>query len=124
MLASFFASVLDSAKTRVTFDGSLSATATGSTTVTGTARTGNVPAGNSGELKFVSVNEAAGNLEYSLNGGAFTSLAENTTITIAHGQTLRMRGTGLGVETGVSATLQDVTTGQTVASIAINRGAS
>ena len=104
------------------FSGALSASGTGSTTVTGTARTITVPAGNSGVVRFISVDESVGDLEYKHNAGAFTGISEGTEITLANGDTLQTRGTSLAIEESVSATLIDVTTGATIQSVVMSRG--
>lgn len=91
----------------ITFSGSLGGTGTGSSTISATTRTATVPAGHSGSVSFVSVDEVDGDILYSKNGGAFTAISEGTTITLANGDTLQMQGKLLNIFELVGATLRD-----------------
>lgn len=104
----------------VDFDGALSASGTGSTTVTGTAR--NIVG--SGTIKFINVSEGSGALEYNNHGGGWSSLAENTTVALTSGQTFQMRATGLPVDTSYTADITDNATGIVIQGISMSRGAS
>jgi hypothetical protein len=99
--------------------------ASGSTTIiTGPVRTVTVPEANSGNIRFESVqNEGSGSVLYSKNGGAFTVLASNDVVNFssADTDTLQMRATGVGVGQGGSARLVDVTSGQTIENVALDR---
>jgi hypothetical protein len=88
--------------------GSLSAT--GSTVaIAGTTRTWTVPASNSGVIRFQSVStDGAGAVQYSKNGGAFTTVVSNDEVTFVNGDTIQMRTTGLSVGQSGIATLYDV----------------
>lgn len=64
--------------------------------VTSDTVTINVPLGNSGGLSFDGLSiTGTVTTEYSKNGGAFTALADGSTITFANGDTLAVRGTGM-----------------------------
>ena len=106
---------------RISLSGSLSAE--GSTaTVTGTTRTVSVPVGNSGDIRFESViTDGGGNVQYSKNGGAFTTLASNDVVNFADTDTLQMRTTLLGVGQGGSAQVRDVSNGGLITAVSINR---
>jgi hypothetical protein len=94
--------------------GSLSAT--GSTaTIVGTTRTWTVPVGNSGTITFNAVStDGAGAVQYSKNGGAFTTITSGTNVTFANTDTLRMRTTSLNVGEGGTATLYDIDAAQDI----------
>lgn len=119
-----FAAVSNSAAGNpCTFTGALSATGTGSTTVTGTERTITVPSGNSGVLRFSSVNISLGNLQYSQNAGAWTSVSEGTEITLATSDTLACRGTLLAVGESVSGNLIDASSNALIEALSFTRTA-
>lgn len=64
-------------------------------TITGTLRTVTVPAGNSGKLQLKNVAFDGSDFVVSVNGGAFTTIAENDILTFTTGQSIQFRGTGL-----------------------------
>ena len=91
--------------------GSLSGT--GSTSaIVGTTRTWTVPAGppaNSGTIRFNAVStDGAGAVQYSKNGGAFTTVTSGTEVVFADTDTIQMRTTSLDVGNSGTATLYDV----------------
>ena len=118
-----FASVMVGTGTPCSFDGLLSATGTGSTTVTGTSRTVTVPTGNSGKLRFLSVDVSLGGMGYSIDGGGYSSVSEGTEITLTDTQTLVCRGTLLEVGESVSANLVDASTGTLIEALSYTRTA-
>lgn len=96
--------------------------ATGATsTVTGTARTVTVPAGNSG---VATVTEQAinsgGNLEHSINGGGFV-VPTGGTITFADSDTVQFRVTGMASLDGIIVDLDDQSSGRPVVTFTISR---
>ena len=101
----------------ITLSGSLSGT--GSTSaIVGTSRTVTVPAGppaNSGVIRFNAVStDGAGAVQYSKNGGAFTSLTTGNEVTFADTDTIQMRTTGLSVGQSGTATLYCVSSATTI----------
>jgi hypothetical protein len=98
-------------RTPVSLSGGLSATGS-SATITGNTRTWTVPAGHPGVIRFESVStDGAGAVQYSKNGGAFTTVVSNDEVTFANGDTIAMQTTGLSVGQSGSAILRDKATG-------------
>lgn len=79
--------------------------------VTSDTVTVNVPGGSSGKITFqnYSFSGTLTDTQYSKNGGAFSTLAEGTSITFANGDTLALRGTGMTAGESWTFTLQDFT---------------
>lgn len=119
-LLALLAGVIGGAAVPVSFDGSLSASGAGAT-ITGTTRTATVPVGNSGVLRFDNVSELAGNLQYSKNGGAFTDIAEDGTVTLANSDTLQIQGVAMVVAGTSSFNMTDVTRNLVVQVVVIDR---
>lgn len=95
----FFAGVLTTSIGIIGFSGSFTKTAAPSGGyVTSDTITVTVPGGNAGQLRVnygTTVGTVSG-LEYSKNGGAFTSWTDATSITLANGDTLAVRAGGGG----------------------------
>lgn len=99
------------------FSGDLSGTGATST-VTGASATARVPAGNSGNIgSTVSDIGAGGSLERSISGGAFSAAA----ITVADGNTIQFRATGVASGDGIVVQLTDQDTGRPIASFSLTR---
>lgn len=80
------------------FSGSLSAVGA-TNTITGTTRTYTLGSGNSGQVRFDFVVIGGATYVYSHNGGAYTDITEDLIITLANGDTLAIRGTGMTTST-------------------------
>ena len=101
--------------------GSLSATA-GGATVTGNTRTWTVPTGHPGVIRFESVStNGAGVVQYSKNGGGFTTVVTNDEVTFATTDTIAMQTTGLSSGNSGNATLRDKFSGATFGAYAWTR---
>lgn len=79
------------------------------------------PVGNSGAIDFLnySYSGTLTDTQYSKNGGAFTSIADGSSITFANGDTLAMRGTGMTAGESWTFTLRDATLLQTIGTYTI-----
>lgn len=94
------------------FSGGLGTTGSANT-ITGTARTYTLGAGNSGQIKFANVSIAGTAFQYSKNGGSFVGndITEGLTITLANTDTIQLRGTGMTpIGTSNQADIVDVDT--------------
>ena len=101
----------------MSLSGSLSATSLGASTVTSTTRTWTVPAGSSGVIRFESVTPPpSGVIQYSKNGGAFTSFVTNDTVTFANGDTIAISATLSGGGFTATAILRDLSSNTTFGS--------
>lgn len=99
------------------FSGDLSG-AGSTSTVTGTSQTARVPAGNSGNISYtVSDIGAGGSLERSINGGAFSGAA----ITVADGDTIQFRATGVASGDGIIVQLTDQDTSRPITVLSLTR---
>lgn len=80
-----------------------------------------VPPGNSGSVTFFgySFSGALTDTQYSKNGGAFTSVADSTSVVFADGDTIALRGTGMTAGESWSFGLSDGTTGKVIGSYTI-----
>lgn len=123
MLAGMFAAALD-VPGPVTFSGALSVSATGSTTVTGSARTVSVPSGNNGGVRFDVVTETLGDLEYQVNADAFAAVSEDLEIFLVNLDTLRLRGTSLAINESITCNLIDQVTNSLIEAVTVARGGS
>lgn len=97
--------------------------AAGSCTVTSTGtHTLTVTSPNSGTIKFATDDPTLQDhaaLQYSKNGGAFTTIAENGTVVFANNDTIDLKITSvIAGPTTVTATVTDNTTGATVGTFA------
>jgi hypothetical protein len=80
---------------------------------TSTTQTINVPGGSSGVIQFDG--GYTHTVQYSKNGGTFTTIANNGTVTFTNGQTLAIKITGLGCDSDSdTVTVTDNATGATV----------
>ena len=90
------------------------------TTVTSSTRTITVPSGNSGQVKFQSFDMTGlVTIKYSKNGGAMTTLAEDSTITFADTDTLALEISSASSGESLSLDLVDVTTGALIQSVSL-----
>jgi len=113
MFAFAFVGIAGGSALPMSLSGSLSATSLGASTVTSTTRTWTVPGNNSGVIRFESVTPPpSGVIQYSKNGGAFTSFVTNDTVTFAEGDTIAIRATLSGGGFTATATLRDVSSNQ------------
>ena len=104
----------------MSLSGSLSATSLGASTVTSTTRTWTVPAGSSGVIRFESVTPPpSGVIQYSKNGGAFTSFVTNDTVTFVNGDTIAIRATLSGGGFTATAILRDLSSNTTFGSYSL-----
>ena len=96
MLIAMNAGIYKKTAVASTFSGTLGASAA-TTTITGTARTYTLGAGNSGQVKFANVSVGGTAFQYSINGGVFigNDVTEGLIITLANTDTLAIRGTGM-----------------------------
>lgn len=116
MIITMMAGIYKKAVVASTFSGTLGASA-GTTTITGTARTYTLGAGNSGQVKFANVSMGGTAFQYSVNGGIFAGndITEGLTITLANTDTLAIRGTGMSpAGTANQADIVDVDTGTNI----------
>lgn len=105
--------------TPCSFSGTLSAGGA-PTTVTSSTRTITVPSGNSGQVKFQSFDMTGlVTIKYSKNGGAMTTLAEDSTITFADTDTLALEISSASSGESLSLDLVDVTTGALIQSVSL-----
>lgn len=101
------------------FSGDLSG-AGSTSTVTGTSQTARVPAGNSGNISYtVSDIGAGGSLERSINGGAFSGAG--AAITVADGDTIQFRATGVASGDGIIVQLTDQDTSRPITVLSLTR---
>ena len=107
----------------ISLSGSLSGSAIGASTVQGNPCNITVPTGSSGQIRFDSVaNTGTGNVQYSKNAGAFTTVTSGSTVTFANGDNIQMQATGLlSSGQGGTATLYDVTAGRAIGTYTWNR---
>lgn len=89
--------------------------------VTSDTVTVNVPGGSVGQITFqnYSFSGALTDTQYSKNGGAFTLIADGTTLTFANGDTLAVRGTGMTAGESWTFTLKDQGRGTILATYVI-----
>lgn len=108
----------------ITLSGSLDATAVAGV-ATSSTRTVTVPAGNSGGITFDSFVDVGTitNIQYSKNGGAFTTFVSSDTITFADGDTLAIRTNGNGAGESRQFRAADSTTGSTTIGTYTHTGA-
>lgn len=107
----------------MSLSGSLSATGSTST-VTSTARTWTVPAGNDGVVQFQSVSETdITDFQYQQAGGGFVSISEGLEVDFNDAQSIELRITGAVVVGSSSATvtLRDKATGTTFGPYSVSR---
>lgn len=107
----------------MSLSGSLSVNGSTST-VTSTARTWTVPAGNDGVVQFQSVSETdITDFQYQQNGGGFLSISEGLEVDFDDAQTIELRITGAVVVGSSSATvtLRDKATGTTFGPYSVAR---
>lgn len=90
---------------------------TTSSTVISANATLTVPTGNSGILVFHT--DTAYTVKYSKNGGAFTTIADGGTITVANGDTLKFEALGLAEYDFVEGNVYDQDSGRLVDSISL-----
>lgn len=83
-----------------------------SSTVTSATATLKVPPLSTGQLQFVV--DTGSTLLYSQNGGSFTSFSDATIITVADGDTLALRATGLVDLEAATGRLIDVDSGRAI----------
>ncbi len=100
----------------ITLSGVLGASGT-TATITGASQT----ITGAGTIKFVNVDESLGNLEYSYNGGAFTGLAEGTTLVVANGSSLQMHATAMAVTDVVSCSVRNNANNALIANVDFER---
>lgn len=86
----------------------------GASPLTSSAPSLTVPAGNPGTIKFTGVS-TDGTFEYSKNGGAYATVTEGGTVSVASTNTIRFRLTGSSGN-GAGVTVKDNTTGDTIGS--------
>lgn len=103
-----------------TLSGALSASGAGAT-VTGTARTLSVPAGNGGVLIFSSYVNNSGSTQYKKNAGAFTTFVDSTEVTFADTDTITIQGITMTAATSNTFNLVDKKTGRTIQAVTITR---
>ena len=94
-----------------TISGTLTTTAAPSGgIVASTSRTIGKPAGNSGAIDFINFSfSGTVTTEYRKNAGAWTSIADGTSVTFADGDSLEVRGTGMTAGESWTFTLRDAT---------------
>lgn len=90
---------------------------TNSGTVVSANATVTVPTGNSGVLVFRT--DTGYTVKYSKNGGAFTTIANGGTVTVANGDTLKFEALAVAAMDFVEADVFDQDTGQLIDSISL-----
>lgn len=89
--------------------------------VTSDTVTVTVPGGSAGQLTFqnYSFSGTLSDTQYSKNGGAFTTLPDGAGISVANGDTLAVRGTGMTAGESWTFTLRDAGRGTNLATYVI-----
>lgn len=111
MLGAFFATLGKIQPITVSSDWGANA---GASPQTSASRTMTVPGGNPGVIKFTSVS-STGTFEYRKNAGAYATVTEGGTVSVATSDTINFRLTGISSD-GASVTVIDNTVGSAIGS--------